>query len=166
MASMSSGNVCMELQLDMGSGEVLDQYSIPNDFIHLANNSGANLYDDLLAICAVCASIQFPLAFQPLLDHAVLRHVYSFVKANGQTFWHISGFMSACIIKNVGNTDAFSTVADVCSCSEPASWPTATKQQGRSEGPSTGCSAARRSLTSERDDRCRQWSTEAHQLSI
>ncbi|KAK9862287.1 hypothetical protein WJX84_004876 [Apatococcus fuscideae] len=41
------------LLLELASGQVRDTYSIPNDFIHLANNSGANLYDDLLAICAV-----------------------------------------------------------------------------------------------------------------
>lgn len=41
------------LQLELATGRLMDTYTIPNDFIHLANNSGANLYDDLLAICAV-----------------------------------------------------------------------------------------------------------------
>lgn len=44
------------LQLEMATGRTMDTYTIPNDFIHLANNSGANLYDDLLAICAVSFS--------------------------------------------------------------------------------------------------------------
>ena len=45
------------VQLELATGQVRDTYCIPNDFIHLANNSGANLYDDLLAICAVRLSL-------------------------------------------------------------------------------------------------------------
>ena len=47
----------LRLQLELATGRTMDTYTIPNDFIHLANNSGANLYDDLLAICAVSFSL-------------------------------------------------------------------------------------------------------------
>ena len=54
------------LQLELATGQATDTYCIPNDFIHLANNSGANLYDDLLAICAVRPPLAAPC---PQYDH-------------------------------------------------------------------------------------------------
>ena len=40
-------------QVRVRTGELCDQYVIADDFVHLSHNSGACLYDDLLAILAV-----------------------------------------------------------------------------------------------------------------
>lgn len=48
------------MQVDLKTGKVLDKYTIPNDCIDLANNNGAYLYDDLLAVLTVRDSHDLP----------------------------------------------------------------------------------------------------------
>jgi hypothetical protein len=42
------------MQMDLSTGVILDRYTIANDCIDLTNNNGAYLYDNLLAVLAVC----------------------------------------------------------------------------------------------------------------
>ncbi len=44
-------NILVQVRLE--DGTVCDRYSISNDCIHLSNNSGVYLHDDLLAILTV-----------------------------------------------------------------------------------------------------------------
>lgn len=40
--------------MELSTGVILDRYTIANDYIDLTSNNGAYLYDDLLAVLAVC----------------------------------------------------------------------------------------------------------------
>ena len=43
----------LPIQVELSSGNVTDRYTIENDCVDLANNNGAYLYDNLLAILTV-----------------------------------------------------------------------------------------------------------------
>ena len=45
--------LCFVVQVELSSGNVTDRYTIENDCVDLANNNGACLYDNLLAILTV-----------------------------------------------------------------------------------------------------------------
>ena len=66
-AIMSSWSWCsqdlqsaLSIQVELSSGSVTDRYTIENDCVDLANNNGAYLYDDMLAILTVGLPIDSP----------------------------------------------------------------------------------------------------------
>ena len=44
---------CISLQIQLQTGELLDTFTISDDFVHLSHNGGIHLYDDVLVVLAV-----------------------------------------------------------------------------------------------------------------